>query len=56
MELGIELMYETGGATRLLTAQESMNVDNMSFVESLPVLATLFCDMAVTWTVTDRWY
>ena len=32
MELGIELMYETGGATRLLTAQESMNVDNMSFV------------------------
>ena len=22
MELGIELMYETGGATRLLTAQE----------------------------------
>ncbi|HBS7202884.1 TPA: DUF1983 domain-containing protein, partial [Klebsiella pneumoniae] len=32
MELGIELMYETGGATRLLTAQGSMNVDNMSFV------------------------
>ncbi|HHG1370216.1 TPA: interleukin-like EMT inducer domain-containing protein [Klebsiella pneumoniae] len=32
MELGIELMYETGGATRLLTGQESMNVDNMSFV------------------------
>ncbi|SYS87481.1 TipJ family phage tail tip protein [Klebsiella pneumoniae] len=32
MELGIELMYETGGATRLLTAQESMNIDNMSFV------------------------
>ncbi|EPN6941471.1 phage tail tip fiber protein, partial [Klebsiella pneumoniae] len=32
MELGIELMYETGGATRLLTAQEEMNVDNMSFV------------------------
>ncbi|EPL8300354.1 TipJ family phage tail tip protein [Klebsiella pneumoniae] len=32
MEIGIELMYETGGATRLLTAQESMNVDNMSFV------------------------
>ena len=32
MELGIELMYETGGTTRLLTAQESMNVDNMSFV------------------------
>lgn len=32
MELGIDLMYETGGATRLLTAQESMNVDNMSFV------------------------
>ncbi|HGK3754288.1 TPA: DUF1983 domain-containing protein [Klebsiella pneumoniae] len=32
MELGIELMYETGGATRLLTAEESMNVDNMSFV------------------------
>lgn len=32
MELGIELMYETGGATRLLTAQESMNVDKMSFV------------------------
>ncbi|HBT3059120.1 TPA: DUF1983 domain-containing protein [Klebsiella pneumoniae] len=32
MELGIELMYETGGATRLLTEQESMNVDNMSFV------------------------
>ncbi|EOG3661621.1 DUF1983 domain-containing protein [Klebsiella pneumoniae] len=32
MELGIELMYETGGATRLLTAQGEMNVDNMSFV------------------------
>ncbi|HDZ2780233.1 TPA: carbohydrate binding domain-containing protein [Klebsiella pneumoniae] len=32
MEIGIELMYETGGADRLLTAQESMNVDNMSFV------------------------
>lgn len=32
MEIGIELAYETGGATRLLTAQESMNVDNMSFV------------------------
>lgn len=32
MEIGIELMYETGGWTRLLTAQESMNVDNMSFV------------------------
>lgn len=32
MEIGVELAYETGGATRLLTAQESMNVDNMSFV------------------------
>ncbi|HBR0795124.1 TPA: carbohydrate binding domain-containing protein [Klebsiella pneumoniae] len=32
MEIGIELMYETGGADRLLTAQESINVDNMSFV------------------------
>ncbi|BEH86277.1 hypothetical protein [Klebsiella phage phiKp_14] len=32
MEIGIELAYETGGATRLLTAQESMNVENMSFV------------------------
>lgn len=32
MEIGIELAYETGGATRLRTAQESMNVDNMSFV------------------------
>ncbi|HGH7411662.1 phage tail protein (plasmid) [Klebsiella pneumoniae] len=32
MEIGIELMYETGGWDRLLTAQESMNVDNMSFV------------------------
>ncbi|HDS8474117.1 TPA: carbohydrate binding domain-containing protein [Klebsiella quasipneumoniae subsp. similipneumoniae] len=32
MEIGIELMYETGGADRLLTAQESMNVDNLSFV------------------------
>ncbi|WP_259273972.1 carbohydrate binding domain-containing protein [Klebsiella pneumoniae] len=32
MEIGVELAYETGGATRLLTAQESMNVENMSFV------------------------
>lgn len=32
MEIGIELAYETGGATRLLTAQASMDVDNMSFV------------------------
>nr|HDI2363858.1 DUF1983 domain-containing protein [Klebsiella pneumoniae] len=32
MEIGVELAYETGGATRLLTAQEEMNVDNMSFV------------------------
>lgn len=32
MEIGIELMYETGGWDRLLTAQEAMNVDNMSFV------------------------
>ncbi|MCP5916496.1 hypothetical protein NL317_31210, partial [Klebsiella pneumoniae] len=26
MELGIELMYETGGATRIVTAQESMSL------------------------------
>ncbi|VGD33950.1 putative phage tail protein [Klebsiella pneumoniae] len=32
MEIGIELMYETGGWDRLLTAQGEMNVDNMSFV------------------------
>ncbi|HDY7341271.1 phage tail protein (plasmid) [Klebsiella pneumoniae] len=32
MEIGIELAYETGGATRLMTAQASMDVDNMSFV------------------------
>lgn len=32
MEIGIELMYETGGWNRLLTAQGEMNVDNMSFV------------------------
>lgn len=32
MEIGIELMYETGGATRLRTAQGEMDVDNMSFV------------------------
>lgn len=32
MEIGVELAYETGGATRLLTAQEAMNVENMSFV------------------------
>ncbi|HHL0911140.1 TPA: hypothetical protein ACQZKF_001865 [Klebsiella pneumoniae] len=30
--IGIELMYETGGWNRLLTAQGEMNVDNMSFV------------------------
>ena len=32
MEIGIELMYETGGWDRLLTAQGSMDVNNMSFV------------------------
>ncbi|WNA09120.1 chromosome partition protein [Klebsiella phage P61_2] len=32
MEIGVELAYETGGATRLRTAQEEMNIDNMSFV------------------------
>lgn len=32
MEIGIELMYETGGWNRLLTAQGEMNVNNMSFV------------------------
>ena len=32
MEIGIELAYETGGSTRLLTAQASMDVANMSFV------------------------
>ncbi|MFV6629421.1 phage tail tip protein [Klebsiella pneumoniae] len=32
MEIGIELMYETGGWNRLLTAQGEMNIDNMSFV------------------------
>ncbi|MES5354611.1 phage tail tip fiber protein [Klebsiella pneumoniae] len=32
MELGIELMYETGGATRIVTAQESMSLENLTFV------------------------
>ncbi len=32
MELGIELMYETGGATRLVTSQASMNLENLTFV------------------------
>ncbi|HCJ3801311.1 TPA: DUF1983 domain-containing protein [Klebsiella pneumoniae] len=32
MELGIELMYETGGANRLVTSQASMNLENLTFV------------------------